>query len=274
MAGTLLSVEGSPSSLKSPLGATQDWELLSMSASTLLAHGHGIGFGLPPPSTPGLHASRTAEDGACRIDGDSDAGKEIFSRTLPLDVSQIAVICTSSTSVEPFTEGWKPQFRIAGAPLQENYYALDPFETAASNTVRSIEPFLDMEQSFLKDPLMAADGEALANKRKGLHPPENTGNCVNSLQQQETDEDRRVSHEKVMKVAISKSDTADSNKASARKSLTTQGKCLRQKRQGFFHRKSHVAWSVALTTALLGVVLITYCSQTEHNELLTGDEVS
>lgn len=270
MASALFSAGGSPRSHEDSLYAAQDWELLSMStmsASTLLAHGHGLGFGLPPRSTPGVHTSRTEDDAASRRDADSDAEKGfIFRSSLPLDISQIAVICTSSTpSVEPFTEGWKPQFRIAGAPLQENYYTLDPFAPAASNTGSSLEPFLDMEQSFLKEPSMAAADEPFLDKKKGFRPPEDTGTHAKDV---EINEDHLVAHGQVMNVASSNSDLADSSKASTRKTLTAKGKRLRQKRQGFFHRKSYVVWSVALTTALLGVVLITYCSQTEHNELL------
>lgn len=284
MAGALFSAGGSPPSYEDPLSAAQDWELLSistMSASTLLAHGHGLGFGLPPRSTPGLHTNRTEGDGASRRGGDSDAEKDfIFRSSLPLDVSQIAVICTSSApSVEPFTEGWNPQFRIAGAPLQEDYYAPDPFAPAVSHTNTSLDPFLDMEQSFLKEPSMPADDEPFLDK-KGFHPPANMetrAKDVEFLHQQEINEDHLVAHEEVVKAASSNSDLADSSKATTRKTLTAQGKRLRQKRQGFFHRKSYVVWSVALTTALLGVVLITYCSQTEHNELLqelsTRDEV-
>eukprot|EP00250_Pteridium_aquilinum_P015661 c22685_g1_i1 orf=62-961(+) len=298
MAGYLFSDMGSPPSYEDPLlnpAAAQDWELLSistMSASTLLAHGHGLGFGLPPRSTPaGLHTSRTENDGVLRKDADSDADERFIFRSsngssLPLDVSQIAVICTSSTSaVEPFTEGWKPQFRIAGAPLQENYYTPDPFAPAASNTGSSLEPFLDMEQSFLKEPSIVVDNEAFTpphvDKKQGFFSAENTGKHVKdveALQQQENIDEHLAAPDEVMKTTSVASELADSGKASCtRKTRSTQSKRLRQKRQGFFYGKSYFVWSVALTTALLGVFWITYCSQTDHDELLqelsSGDEV-
>ncbi|MCO5567840.1 hypothetical protein L7F22_021536 [Adiantum nelumboides] len=284
MAGSAFSADGSPPSNEDP-NPVQDWELLS--ASTLLAHGHGLGFGLPPLTTPGLHTSRIEDDGVSRRDADSDAELGFIFRgkdgsSLPLDVSQIAVVCSTSTSaVEPFTEGWKPQFRIAGAPLQENYYAQDPFASAPSNTGSSLEPFLDMEQSFLVKPTIAADigmsKTSSADKKPEFLRADYAERFIKRAifpHKRERNNEEFPAQEGGIETRVENSGVLDSSKLSDNSAENFR---TWRKSQGFFNRKSYMTWSIALTTVLLGVFFITYCSHSEHDlvhELGTGDEVA
>ncbi|KAI5069371.1 hypothetical protein GOP47_0015672 [Adiantum capillus-veneris] len=258
MAGSAFSAVGSPPS-NEDLNSVQDWELLS--ASTLLAQGHGLGFGLPPLTTPVLHASRLEDDGVSRRDVVSDTELGFILRgkdgsSLSLDASQIAIVCSTSTSsVEPFTEGWKPQFRIAGAPLQENYYAPDPFAPAASHTGSSLEPFLDMEQSFLAEPTRAADNEMIKLSNVDKNPEflraDYAERCMKravSPHQQERDKEEFSTEEGKIETLLVNSGILDFDKTMDKINCIDKNGETWRKSQGFFNRKSYVTWSIALTT--------------------------
>ena len=165
-------MDGSPPSShhnnRDPILHRQDWELLS--ASTLLTQSHilGLGLGLGLGREDGDGSSGpTSRDSGNSVDETNPSFLSfsgVYGRSsLPVDMSQISAMYNSSTSasasvLEPFTEGWEPQFRIAGAPLQEDYYGReDPFVVLDSNLGlqrhrHQNEPFLVMEQTFLAEP--------------------------------------------------------------------------------------------------------------------------
>lgn len=263
----------------------------TMSSSTLLAHGHGLGLGFPRSSAATLPHFQRYTGGTVHEENEgtvSDEGKDLpfyssDGSSLPLDVSQIAVMCSSTSSVEPFTEGWKPHFRIAGAPLQENYYPQDPF-AAPSNTGGFLEqshhhsePFLAMEQSFVKEPFLAVEEAHVASQmegEQGLLTPENTeragkpGKTEKSPPEQEEDEELLAAQKKAEKSTAAVSELAETGKAHTKKPSKVQGKRSWWVRQTVFYRKSHVVWSAALTTALLGVFLVTHRLYADRHELL------
>lgn len=298
--GPFFSAAASPPSHNDPLLhplPAHDWELLfmpTMSSSTLLAHGHGLGLGFPRSSAANLPRFQRYTGGTVHEENEgiggnsvSDEGKDLpfyssDGSSLPLDVSQIAVMCSSTSSVEPFTEGWKPHFRIAGAPLQENYYPQDPF-AAPSNTGGFLEqshhhsePFLAMEQRFVKEPFLAVEEALVASQmegEQGLLTPENTERAGNpgktkSPQEQEDDEELLAAQEKAEKSTAAVSELAETGKAHMNKSSKVQGKRSWWVRQTFFYRKSRVVWSAALTAALLGVFFVTHRLYADRHELL------
>ncbi|KAH7287417.1 hypothetical protein KP509_32G055300 [Ceratopteris richardii] len=256
----------------------QEWELLS--ASALLAQGHGLGFGLPPLATPSLHTSLVVDDGASRRNLDSERELGFLFRngdnsSLPLDVSHIAVVSNSSSStIEPFTEGWKPQFRIAGAVMQEDYYVPDPLPAFTSNANIAPEPFLNLDERFVsesaKSTVNKSRRQPSPKKTKGPPLQDSRGRPIEnmfSMKKQENSTENVDVDDQDAEIGFSVADCDDLNKGSVIGTFSPQNIQAWRKKLPFSRRKSYIFWSIAFGTVFLGVFIIRYRSQREHMDL-------